>query len=500
MKPLLQKISQRRYIVLAVLFVLLWLYVDHRISQLDERFYQRSQMEGRFFQFSPQVAKGLLLYELGNYSGSAEAYRADLKESYETRDSSDDSAYDALARGDLQRAREISEKALKKNPSDLESLLILGEVFLENEENDNALKYFDSVLRIEIDQFDALLLSSVVFSRSGAYGKAIDSLSHALRHMKTERHDTSFLQALEITGELDRLPREKKPFCLLAHYFRYLRIYDDASGDTAIAYAQKAIEAGDEPDNAYLTMGIVYEKQGKRDQALSAFLNAVKINPHNPEALRWAGDIYSNRGDLIKEYQMRRAAFESAPEDPYYLDSVNYVMVQTMGDYSDALTMDEKLLPTQPQNAELYTWLGSINQLIGNDERAVEYYQKAILLRPSNTKNYIGIGYSLGELGRNKEAIAAFRKALSVNPGESFSHTYLGYFYTREHRYREAIGEYEAAIDMGDPYVDTVSLCRLYFKLADFENAVPCYRAALRRNPENTLARHEASYLSSLLK
>ena len=490
MKLSFPKISQRRYIVLAVSIVLLWLYIDHRIDQLDER----------FFSFSLQGAKGLFYYELGDYSGSAKAYRAFLKEFYETQDSSDDSAYDALAQGDLQTAREISEKSLKKNPSDVESLLILGEVYLENGDDDNALKYFNSILPIETDQFDALLLSSVVFARSGAYGKAINSLNHALRSMRVERLDTSFLQALEITGELDRLPREKKPFCLLAHYFRYLRLYDKALGGTAIAYAQKAIEAGDERDNAYLTMGIVYEKEGNRDQALSAFLKAVEINPHNPEALRWAGDIYWKRGDHLKEYRMKKAAFESAPGDPYYLDAVNYVMVETLGDYTDALAMDEKLLPTQPQDAQLYTWLGYINLQIGNNERAVEYYRKAIRLRPDNAYNYIGIGRSFGELGRNQESMSAFQKALSIDPSESYSHDYLGYLYTSEHHYQEAIGEYKTAIGMGDPYVDLIDLCRLYFKLADFENAAPCYTAALRRNPENALAQHEALYLSSLIK
>lgn len=490
MKQFFPQISHRQYIVLAVSLVLLWLYVDHRISYMDGLFRQRS----------PQAVKGLLLYELGDYSGSAKAYRAYLKELYETQPDSTDPAFDALARGDLQTAKGISEEALKKDPSDVESLLTLGEVFLESQDDENALKNFDRVLRIETDQFDALLLSSVVFARSGAYGKAIDSLSHAFRYLRAERRYTSFLQALEITGELDRLPKEKKPFCLLAYYFRYFRIHDDASGDTAIAYAQKAIKAGDEPDNAYVTMGLVYEKQGKRDQALSAFLKAVEINPHNPEALRWAGTIYSRRGDLLKEYRMEKAAFESAPEDPYYLDAVNYAMVQTLGAYTDALAMDEKILPTQPNNAELLTWLGYINLQIGNNESALEYYKKAVGLRPDNANNYIGIGRSLGELGRRQEAIAALQNALSIKPAEPSSHSYLGYLYAGEHRYQDAIREYQAAIRMGDPYLDPINLCRLFFYQTEFENTVSCYQEALHRNPQNVLAQHELSYLSTLLR
>ena len=115
------KISQNKYILLILLMVLLWLFLHHRVSQLDERFFQPSLLG----------IKGLVLYEMGDYSGAAKAYRAHFREAYQTERTSSDPAYDALLRGDLKAAKEISQKALEKNPSDFSSLLTLGEVLLE---------------------------------------------------------------------------------------------------------------------------------------------------------------------------------------------------------------------------------------------------------------------------------------------------------------------------------------------------------------------------------
>src|ERR1700682_6205786 len=136
-----------RHIVLVLLLVFLWIFIQHRVFQID----------GRFFQPSFSGIKGLLFYEMGDYSGAAKAYRAHLREAkayrsnfqevYQAERAPEDPAWEAFLQGDLQAARENSEKVLEKNPSAIGPLLNLGEIALEDGHPDQALDVFNRILQ-----------------------------------------------------------------------------------------------------------------------------------------------------------------------------------------------------------------------------------------------------------------------------------------------------------------------------------------------------------------
>src|SRR5215831_7637800 len=125
-----------RHAAMALLLVFLWIFAQQRIFQMDERFFQPS--------FSG--IKGLILYEMNDYSAAAKAYRAHFREAnayrsnfqevYRTERAPENPAWEAFLQGDLQSARETSEKALERNPSDTGLLLNLGEIALEEEFQD----------------------------------------------------------------------------------------------------------------------------------------------------------------------------------------------------------------------------------------------------------------------------------------------------------------------------------------------------------------------------
>ncbi|MGI0016465.1 MAG: tetratricopeptide repeat protein, partial [Nitrososphaera sp.] len=341
-------ISPRRRLIIVAGIVLLGLFIRQRITRMDERF---------FFYSSLHSARGLALYLIGDYSGATRAYRAHYKQIYENYLDPADNEWYALMRGDLLKAKELSQKSLQENPSSIHPLLTLGEIALEENAFDEALSLFDKVLKKNKDQFDALLLSSVAYARSRAFEKAIESLNRALRYNRIQSRTTSFLRALEVTGDLTQLPSRERPWCLLAHYHRYLRIFDPTKGRTAIRYAEKAIQAGDRPDDAYLTMGIVHTKHWNTDIALQAFLKAIDVNQKNAEALRWAARTYSKRGDVGNEYRFVRAAYEVAPMDPYYADALHHVVTEKLGDFHQAMALNHQALLKDPNDPESYSRL-----------------------------------------------------------------------------------------------------------------------------------------------
>jgi len=490
-----------RHVILALILVFLWVFIQHRLFQID----------GRFFQPSFSGIKGLALYEIGDYRGAAKAYRAHFREAnayrsnfqevYQAERAPEDPAWEAFLQGDLQTARENSEKALKKNSSAIGPLLNLGEIALEEGAQDQALDIFSRVLQKRANQFDALLLSSAAYARTGDYGKAINMINRALRNDQTEPRITTFLKVLEVTGDLSGLPNSERPLCLLAHYYRYLQIFDSSNGRIAVAYARKAIESGDQPDDAYLTLGVIYSKEGEEERALHAFLKAMELNRKNIEAYRLAVQIYTGRRDLLNEYRLRKAVYEIAQGDLSYAIPFSRFLAEKLGDYAQALVVAEKLLETTPNDITMLHEAADLYRLMGDPKRSMEYYRKALRLNPQNSSLHEGIGNSLAELGKKNDAMKAYKTALAIDWRRTQPHLGLAGIYLGERRYKEAIKEYEAADRLGKVEAShRASLCLLYHQISEFKRAADCLKQVLSEDPRNAVAHDLLPYTLKILQ
>src|SRR4029453_17515818 len=117
-----------------------------------------------------------------------------------------------------------------------------------------------------------------------------------------EKRYTVFLAALQAAGDLAL--QDDPPLCILAHIHRYLSAYDPARVDTAAQYAQRAVEAGDQADDALVTLATVHAARGQRRRAREEFDQAIAINPSNTAALLGAARLHAARGELAAEYRL----------------------------------------------------------------------------------------------------------------------------------------------------------------------------------------------------
>lgn len=472
--------TRRSKIIFACAVMLLWFLARQHLSQMDDVFFQPS--------FSG--AKGLSLYLVGDYRGAAKAYRAHLQQEYRTGRTTSDPTLDAILGGDIGKAKNLSNRALEQAPDNITALLDAGEIALEENDLPAALDIFDRILQKQADHADASVLASVAYARSGDDDNAISSLNRTLRHNWTGSRPSAFLKLLETAGDKARLPDGKKPLCLLANYYRYLRIFDQRNGKSAIAYAEKAIDAGDRPADAYLTMGIVLEKEGRTEEALDAFRNAIEADPRHAEAYRWAATIFSTRGGvLLDEYRMWKGAYAAAPDDLFYADSYIQFLSERMGDLYQALKVALHALESSPGNLEMLRHAGDMSHKLGEYAQAIRYYRQILALVPSSTEAYQKIGLSLAEMDRYEEAISVFRTALSINRNLPGAHVGLGAIYQSQQRHKEAIVELETAMRLGVSDSNTLAiLCSLYHETSHYQRAADCLRKVIAKDPNNSIA------------
>lgn len=326
---------------------------------------------------------------------------------------------------------------------------------------------------------------AAVLSRRHDEAQALDVLNRALRDGPATGV-SELLLALEVAGDLAARPDGARPDALLATWYRYLRIYDPANGHLAIRAAQWAIAAKVRADDAYLTIGVVYARERRRERALAAFLAALEVNPRHAEALRWAGIVYGQKGDLAGEYRMARTAVEAAPGDLYYLEDLAFLLTDKLGDFRQAVALFERALAGSPGNREMLWRLGHAYGFLGEHERAVERYREAIRLDAGDPRLHEGLGWVLSWAGKNDEAAAEYRRAAALAPGRPTPHRLLAWVYVREGRHAEAIASLARALELGERMSGTQeNLCRLYHLAAQFTRAEACVREVLAREPTN---------------
>ena len=358
---------QRRVILLALTLMLMagWAVGYRALSSLGSS----------FIHLNRPGLHGLALYLRGDYGGAARAYREARRHSVLWPYANDPSGAWALYRGDLITAERRAETTLTLVPAALEPLLTRGEIALEQEEPARAAAYFGVVLGRHPDHVDALILSAVTFGRLGNETQAIDAVNRALRTGRAGTRPTLLFHVMEVAGDLARQPGP--PLCLLAHYHRYLRIFDEGQAHVALDYARRAVAAGDHPADAWLTIGIIHDKRGQHARALQAFQQAIAADPGHAEAYRWAAVQASHLGDKLLEYRMVRRALEAAPTDPFYVAPAERVVMRWFGDARTMVALLDRALEGNPANLAAHQAQERAVAALGDLERAALHKRQA---------------------------------------------------------------------------------------------------------------------------
>ena len=169
-----------------------------------------------------------------------------------------------------------------------------------------------------------------------------------------------------------------------------------------------------DPDNCYtgyINRGIVYQKRGQNDLALSDFSKSIIINPGNSTAYLDRGAIYS---DLGKD-------------------------TAALMDFDLSIKLD-------PNNSEVYYDKGRILAKFGKDSLAIFNYDKALELNPHHTLAYMNRGVVNYNRQQVDLALIDYNKAIETNPDLDIPYYNRGIIYYNKAQYNLALADFTKAI------------------------------------------------------
>jgi tetratricopeptide (TPR) repeat protein len=229
-------------------------------------------------------------------------------------------------------------------------------------------------------------------------------------------------------------------------------------------HAMVGPHADDDVENL-IVQGNTLRTQGRRDEALVSFQQAMQRNPQSPQAWFHLGFMYAELG----RYPEALAA------------------------YDQALALDEQFA---------LVWASKANVLVQlrRYDEALTACDGALVLDPNSDFAWNNKGVALAGLGRPIEALAAYDSALTRNPNSSDYWRNKGLVLAGMQRYDEAIAAYDSALAHAPSFgAAWASKATAQFRLGRYEDALYASERALTLMPSSASSwNRKASTLARL--
>ena len=193
------------------------------------------------------------------------------------------------------------------------------------------------------------------------------------------------------------------------------------------------------------------------DDAVGEFEEALRLNPHNVEALSGLGVAYRKLG---------------CPDD--------------------ALQKYEAAIQIKPDYARAHCNLGVIHWHQARWDEASREFEAALRIRPGDAEPHFGLGSTYAEQGRLAEAAQQFQVALQIRPDFADARHNLAAVCLQQQLWREAVGQFQTILQeiAPDDSGAHLGLGLAYRGLGLLDDAIQQFQVVLLLDPKMGEAHH----------
>ena len=224
-----------------------------------------------------------------------------------------------------------------------------------------------------------------------------------------------------------------------------------------------ALEVTSENFVAHNNLGLALAGEGKAEEAISHYNEALRIRPSYATARTNLGAALAKQGKL-----------------------------------DEAISNYQEVLRSKPDLAEAHMDLGAALAGQGKIDEAIGHYRDAVRLKPGFAEAYANLGLAFANQGQFDAAIAEYRKAIQLKPSFAEAHNNLGFALASQGKFAESVDHYSESIRYKPDFV--LAHINLGVSLANqnkVQEAMTAFREVLRLDPGNAMATQALSQLSN---
>jgi tetratricopeptide (TPR) repeat protein len=376
------------------------------------------------------------------------------------------SAEKLVAKGKIEPAIKEYERLLDDNPSDVNTLNRIGDLWVRINRNDEAVKVFGRI--------------ADHYSRDGFFLKAI-AIYKKINKLDPSKLDI-YAKLADLYGKQGLAMEAKSQYQVLADY--YLKHGDPGN---ALAIYRKISELDPNSINVHVKLADLYSqnnqtkealkeydrvgrmllKRGMLDEAVQVFKKALKIDATNIELVESLVTALLEAKDYDNAIQIVQASLESAPDNPRLLAVYGRILL-AKGDARAARAALERALASDPNDSGVREALADLHLRTGNADGALE------MLSPVAEK-----ALARGERGA---AVEVLNRILRVDAGHAPTLERLVALYTRLNEETNVLSAMS-------------SLAEAHVARGRFENAAEVLEKLIQREPQNAQHRTKLQFV-----
>jgi tetratricopeptide (TPR) repeat protein len=244
-------------------------------------------------------------------------------------------------------------------------------------------------------------------------------------------------------------------------------------------------------------MGLALAAQGKMDQALAHYAEALRLKPDLADTHNNLGMALAAQGKMDQAMAQYAEALRLKPGLAGAHNNLGLALAgqgkmdQAMAHYAEALRLD-------PDYAEAHNSLGLALAAQGKMDQAMAHYAEALRLKPDYAEAHNNLGLALAAQGEMDQAVAHYAEALRLNPDLAETQNNLGVALAKQGKIDEAIARFQKAIQINPDFPGAYSNLGLALAIqGNIDKAIIIYQNDLKINPNNTIAQKMLSILEA---
>jgi tetratricopeptide (TPR) repeat protein len=238
--------------------------------------------------------------------------------------------------------------------------------------------------------------------------------------------------------------------------------------DEALEAFTQALRSSPNKAPIYFNMGLIYLEQGNFQKGEEMLLEAIRFNPDHQTARLTLGTLYEDRGKLEEALRAYELARNIQPESPTGRDAAANAQVvkgrlfENEDKLDDALSAYQAATEIQPKNPLTFFRAGLVHlrksqRMTGEEARsqlaaAEKAFEQVIALNPRAQDAHIALADIYEKTDRDEKALETYEKTISIGPSPlaTFAgarlHLLKGVRFAQEERYDEARAEFEETL------------------------------------------------------
>ena len=397
-----------------------------------------------------------------------------------------------LTLGDSEQARQLFNVMLKQRPDYAEALLGLARIAVGSAQLDEAAALIERSLAKQPGDIDSLRLKGDLLRMRGKNDEALRVYQQilALRPNSTFIHidlANLHIQAgrfVDAKAEIDAA-RKSAPNSLIVLHAQALLDFREGKQKAALEALQQVLRAAPDHMPSLLLIGAVQLALGSGTQAEQYLKRFLDANPQHIYASKLLASVAFRNGKPERAFEILRPLLVNHPDDTELLALAGEAQMR-LRQFSKAAEYFDKASQLSPQLASLHTALGVSRLGMGEYGRAIAELERSTAIDGKEARAGVILVMALlrnKEYDKALEAVKAMEQQQAANP---VVYNLKGGVYLAKKDYAAARASFKQALGVEAAYLPALdNLAQLDLADKKPEQARKRYQAVLANNPKN---------------